>query len=171
METLEALILYMAHLIEEQQVAGKTLRDLGAEWGVSHAALAILRRHLRGGGRHIETRIAEAVAGGDITELRKRAKAWHSRNPGWRPRGYKPPNAQPKNRDFPWWEEEAAKVSSAKSKLAWAVAAAAEKPQSDEPRAERRRAYVERAAENILDLPEKTVATLERRYGKDSKSR
>jgi hypothetical protein len=165
METLDVVVLYMARLVQEEMDQGKKLRELGKEWGLNHATLATLRRNLRGGGQHVETKIAEAIAGGSVDELRRRAKEWHAKHPGWRPKGYEPPDAPPKNSAFAWWNEEAARFAAQKPKLAWAVAAAAEKPQGDEPRADRRRAYVERAVDSLLDLPEKTVAALERRYG------
>jgi hypothetical protein len=165
MKTVDAVVLYMAHLIEEEMANGKKLRPLGKEWNLHHSTLATLRFNLRGGGKHVETKIAEAVTGGSVDELRRLAKVWHAKHPGWRPKDYASPDAPPKNSAFAWWDEEAARFAASKPKLAWAVAAAAEKPQSDEPRADRRRAYVERAVDSLLDLPEKTVAALERRYG------
>lgn len=165
METLDATVLYMAHLVEEQQVSGDTLRTLSVKWKVNHAQLSNLQCHLRGVGRQVENKIAEAVSGGSVDELRRRAAEWHAKHPGWRPRAYRPVTITLKNGDFPWWDSEAAKVVGAKPKLAWAVAAAADRPQGDEPRTGRRGAYVERAAESLFDLPEKAVAALEKRYG------
>lgn len=166
METLDATVLYMARLIEEEMNRGKKLRELAKEWDLHHSTLATLRLNLRGGGKLVETKVAAAVADGSVDELRRRAREWTARHPGWRPSGYEAPGTPPKNSSWSWWADEAAKLLSAKPKLGWALAAAAALPQGYEPRADRRRAYVERAVESILDLPEKTLTTLEKRFSK-----
>ncbi len=163
-ETIDATLLYMAWLLQREHDAGKSYREISVEWKISHPALAIFRRHLRGGGRAFETRVANLVAKGDVGELRRRAAEWHVKNPGWRPAGYRPAGAIPLNRDFAWWSEEARKFAKTRPQIAWAISAAEEKPQGDEPREDRRGAYVARAVEAILDLPPAITAALEKRF-------
>jgi hypothetical protein len=164
--TLEPITLYEAFLVQEEYDGGLSIRRIAKKWDVNHAQISNLVCHLKGVGHQVERKIAEIKTGGSIDELRRRAKEWHAKHPGWRPRAYKPDHTVPRNADFAWWATEAVHVAAAKPAIAWAIAAAAEKPQGDEPRAERRRAYVERAAESILDLPEKTIATLRRRHSR-----
>lgn len=156
-----ALVLYLAHLVEAERARGVTLGEIADRWGVTHPALSHLQRYLRGGGQKIETNVAAVECGGSRDELHRRAAAWYAKHPRWRPAGYTERVAAPANAAFPWWAAEAARMVADRPQLAWAVAVAAEQPAGLEPRPDRRRAYVERAVDNVFDLPEAEIARLE----------
>ncbi len=162
MESRQELTLYFAYLIEREQSRGVTLRMLGKRWGVSHAALSVLRKHLRGGARDVEEGIARAETGGSLDELRRRATKWRAKNPNWWPAGYEAPARR--NADMPWWADQAATYAAHHRENAWAVAAAGDEPAGREPREDRRGVYVARAVDALLDLSSQEQAGLRRRY-------
>jgi len=171
MKTPSALVLYLAHLVEAERARGTTLAALAARWGVTHPALSHVQQYLRGGGQKMERGVAAAETNGSLDELHRRANAWYAKHSSWRPADYLARVGAAKNASFGWWTEEAERLVAARPKLAWAVAVAAEQPASLEPRADRRRAYVERAVDAIFDLPESEIAALENGYAKKRTSR
>lgn len=164
MESPNELTLYLAFLIEQHQARGATLRDIGQRWGVTHAAVAILRKHLRGGAMQMAIRVANVEAGGSFDELRRRAETWREQHPRWLPKGFQG-LASKRNCELGWWKEQiVAYVKSYAATELWILSAAGEEPAWTEPRAECRARYVARVAEHILDLPAGTTAELQRRH-------
>lgn len=159
------VVYFAAHLIEAELAKGISVRKLAERWGTVHPNLLNILSHLKGVGKDMQTVLANAAADGSVDELLERAARWRKANPSYLPRLYREkhpaPSSRPLNRSLAWWPSLAEEVGRESPHLLWAIEAAGEQPQGPEPREEKRRAYFDRAVDDVLDMPEEEQQKLE----------